>query len=284
MNKKVIRYLLASYLGKIDVMSFLDSMILGLIQGVTEFIPVSSSGHLVIVSHILGLGDTFAFDVLLNFGTLLALMTYYQKRIWQIIKRLITGKQFKLIALLMMATIPAATVGLLFDEQISNLNTKVWVVIIMLIVVGIPMIIFGRENTPANDEELDKTISWTTSIKIGLAQAIALIPGTSRSGITILAGLKCGLSAKKAAEFSFLLAIPIIAVASFKMLFSEAGLNYVNDNLGAVIIGNLVSFATGLLAVKFLISLIGKRGLKDFGWYRLGLAIVLIILLVTGII
>lgn len=284
MNKKVIHCLLVYYLGKIGTMSFLDSIILGLIQGLTEFIPVSSSGHLVIISHLLGLGDTFAFDVLLNFGTLLALATYYRKRIWLIIKKAFIYRQLKLIGLLIVAMVPAAVMGLLFDNEISKLNSMVWVVIVMLVIVGIPMIVSGKENKNANDAELEKTISWMTSIKIGLMQALALIPGTSRSGITILSGLKCGLSAKRAAEFSFLLAIPIIAVASFKVLFSTEGQNYIRVNLGSVIAGNLISFVAGILAIRFLISLIGKRGLKDFGWYRLGLAIVLIILLVTGII
>jgi undecaprenyl-diphosphatase len=96
--------------------------------------------------------------------------------------------------------------------------------------------------------------------------------------------MKCGLSAKRAAEFSFLLAIPIISAASFKVLLTNDGLNYVKDNLGAVIVGNLVSFIAGLLAVKFLINLISKRGLKDFGWYRISLALILTILLLTGII
>jgi undecaprenyl-diphosphatase len=275
---------LVYYLGNIGVMSFLDSIILGLIQGLTEFIPVSSSGHLVIFSHLLGLGDAFAFDVLLNFGTLLALIVYYRKRIWLIIKKAFIYRQLKLIGLLIVAMIPAAVMGLVFDNEISKLNSMVWVVIVMLIVVGIPMIVSGKENKNANDADLEKTISWMTSVKIGLMQVLALIPGTSRSGITILVGMKCGLNAKKAAEFSFLLAIPIIAVASFKVLFSTAGQGYLSANLGAVIVGNIVSFVAGILAISFLISLIGKRGLKDFGWYRIGLAIVLIILLVTGII
>ncbi len=257
---------------------------MGLVQGLTEFIPVSSSGHLVIASNILNINSAFMYDVLLNFGTLLALIAYYRKRIYSIIKTAIVQKQFKLIGLLVIATIPAAVVGLTLDKQIELLNEYIWVVILMLVIVGMAFITVGKQNAHANDQELDKSISSMTSIRVGVMQAIALIPGTSRSGITILTGMKCGLSAKKAAEFSFLLAIPIISAASFKVLLTNDGLAYVKNNLGAVIVGNLVSFIAGLLAVKFLINLISKRGLKDFGWYRIGLALILIILLLTGII
>jgi undecaprenyl-diphosphatase len=265
-------------------MSLLESIILGLVQGLTEFIPVSSSGHLVIATNVLNINNAFMYDVLLNFGTLLALILYYRKKIYFIIKMAIIKRQFKLIGLLIIATIPAAVVGLTLDKQIELLNEYIWVVILMLLLVGAAFIVAGKQNTNANDQELDKSISSMTSIRVGIMQAIALIPGTSRSGITILTGMKCGLSAKKAAEFSFLLAIPIISAASFKVLLTNDGLNYVKDNLGAVVVGNLVSFIAGLLAVKFLINLISKRGLKDFGWYRIGLALILIILLLTGII
>lgn len=284
MNKKVIHYVLVYYLGKIGVMSFLYSIILGLIQGLTEFIPVSSSGHLVIASHLLNINNAFTFDSLLNFGTLMALVLYYKERLWSLIVRMFKGREWLLIIKIILATIPAALAGLIFDKQIERLNEIVWVVIIMLIMVAIPMIIAGKEKEAADNSEIEKSISWMRSIKVGVAQAFSLIPGVSRSGLTILAGLKSGLSAVRAAEFSFLLAIPIIAAGSFKILLSKEGLDFVSNNLGATIVGNLVSFIAGFLAVSFFINLLGKRGLKDFGWYRLGLAIVLIILLVAGII
>jgi undecaprenyl-diphosphatase len=264
-------------------MSFLDSIILGLIQGLTEFIPVSSTGHLVIASQLLGIREAFTYDVLLNFGTLLALVVYYRQKSWNIIINVLKVKDWGLISRLIVATIPAGVIGIIFADQITTMNTMIWVVIAMLVVVGIPMIVAGKEIT-GNQQQKAQKISFMTSIKIGLAQAVALIPGASRSGTTILTGLRCGLSAKKAAEFSFLMAIPIIAAASLKTLLSSSGLNFVHHNLGAVIVGNLVSFAAGLLAVHWLVSLISRRGLKDFGWYRLGLALILVILLLTGII
>jgi undecaprenyl-diphosphatase len=154
----------------------------------------------------------------------------------------------------------------------------------MLVVLAIPMILYGKERPGADDRPMEKSITWPISIKVGLMQAVALIPGTSRSGITILTGLQSKLSAERAAEFSFMLAIPTIAGASFKVLLMDGGVEFFKANPGIVIVGNLVSFISGFIAVGFLLKLLSSRGLKDFGWYRIGLAGVLTVLLITGII
>lgn len=265
-------------------MTFLDAIVLGLVQGLTEFIPVSSSGHLVIASHVLGTPEAFTFDVLLNFGTLLALIIYFRKRLWSLITRAFSGHEWPLLAKLAVATIPAVAIGLVFGDQIKQLNEQLPVVIVMSAVVGIIMIKYGAARPDASDESLEKSASWRTALKIGAAQALALIPGTSRSGITILVGLQSKLSAAKAAEFSFLLAIPIILGASLKVLVLDGGIDYVSNNFALVLVGNIVSFGAGLLAVSFLIKLLGTSGLKWFGWYRIGLAGLLTVLLLTGII
>jgi len=265
-------------------MNYIDAIILGLVQGLTEFIPVSSSGHLVIFNHLLGLEGEFIFDVLLNFGTLSALILYYRKRIWSLLSRSFLGKEWSLLAKLLAATIPAFFIGTLFASQIKMLNQYIWVVVIMLVVLAVPMILYGKERVGADNAPLEKSVSWRTATKVGLMQAIALIPGTSRSGITILTGLQSKLSAVRAVEFSFMLAIPTIAGASFKVLLMDGGFQYIANNPGIVIVGNLVSFASGLFAVGFLLRLLSTRGLKDFGWYRIGLASFLSILLITGII
>lgn len=256
---------------------------MGLVQGFTEFLPISSSGHLVIVSHLLGIGNVFTFDVLLNFGSLLALAIYYRKRIWSIILRIFSGKEWPLLAKAVVATVPAVFIGIIFNDQIGQLNGMVWVVAIMLIAIGIPMILVGKPNKNADDREIEKSVGWKLSLKTGLMQMLSLIPGVSRSGITILTGLRNNLSAERATEFSFLLAIPIIAGASFKMLISNVGLEFVKLNPMAFALGNIFSFISGILAINFLIKLISKRGLKDFGWYRIILAIVLVILLLTNV-
>ena len=263
-------------------MSIINAIILGLVQGITEFLPISSSGHLVIVSHLLNLNDAFIFDVLLNFGSLLALIIYYRKRIWSILQRFFSGKEWPLVAKVIIGTLPAVAIGVFLSDQIEVLNSSVLVVIIMLILIGIPMIICGKENKNADDREIEKSVGWRLALKTGIFQAVALIPGSSRSGITILTGIRNNLSIARAAEFSFLLAIPIIAGASLKMLLSSAGIEFVKNNFAAFAVGNIVSFASGILAINFLINLISKRGLKDFGWYRVVLAAILIVLLIAG--
>jgi undecaprenyl-diphosphatase len=265
-------------------MSIIDAIILGIVQGLTEFIPVSSSGHLVIASHILNVKDAFTFDVLLNLGTLTALIIYYRKRLGNLIVRIVKGQDWKLLFRLLVATIPAAIVGLILDKQIARLDENIYLVIVMLVIVGVLMIIIGKPKKGCDDQELEKSLKWATAVKVGVSQILAFIPGTSRSGITILAGLRSNLSAKRAAEFSFLLAIPIIGAASFKMLLSSEGREFVSKNLGTFIFGNVASLIVGLAAISFFVSILGKRGLKDFGWYRVALAVVLIVLLVIGVI
>lgn len=265
-------------------MSYLEAIILGLVQGLTEFIPVSSSGHLVIFNYLLGTENTFTFDVLLNVGTLLALVIFYRKRIWSLIQRTLLGKEWGLLAKLAAATVPAFSFGLIFGNQIKLLNEMVWVVVVMLVIVGVLFIKYGSPNKEADYSPMEESIKWPIAWKVGFAQAIALIPGTSRSGITILAGLRSNLSAARAAEFSFMLAIPTIAGASLKVLLLDDGWSFAVANPGIVVVGNVFSFLSGILAVSFLIKLLSKRGLKDFGYYRIGLALVLSVLLITGII
>jgi len=265
-------------------MTYIDAIVLGLVQGVTEFIPVSSSGHLVITSHLLNIGNAFTFDSLLNIGTLLALIIYYRARVWQIIKRLFYAKEWSFVLKVITATVPAVIVGVVFGQQVTRLNDMVWVVIVMLVVIGVPMIVMGKANKEADDRPLEKSLLWSTTIKVGVAQAISLIPGTSRSGITILTGLRSKLSAAKAAEFSFLMAIPIIAGASLKILLSSEGMTFVRDNPGQFLVGNGMAFISGMLAISYFIKWLSVSGLKFFGWYRIGLAGVLIILVITGII
>jgi undecaprenyl-diphosphatase len=258
------------------------AIVLGLVQGITEFLPISSSGHLVIFSKLFGLDNNFTFDVLLNFGSLLAMMVYYRVRIKSIITRIATGREWALLGKLVLATLPAAIVGLLFNNQIEILNTIVWVVIITQIAIGIPMILMGKQNEDADNRELEKSMTRSTAIKMGIAQMMALIPGVSRSGITILAGLRSNLSVERAAEFSFLMAMPIILGASLKTLLSAEGVEFVANNMAPVLIGNVVCFIAGIVSIKFLIKLVTSRGLRDFGWYRIGLASLLIAITLLG--
>ncbi len=264
----------------VDRMNIVAAIILGLVQGLTEFIPVSSSGHIVLVQNILNLPSNFKFDVLLNFGTLLALVLYYRSTITEIVFDVVRRRDVKLALRLAVATIPAVTVGLLLGDFIENSLQSVWVVITMLIVVGTFMVLFKHRS---KGKELNK-LTVFDAFKIGLVQAVALIPGTSRSGSTILMGQAVGLGSNDAARFSFMLAIPTIFGATMKVALSGDGRQFIAENIGLILLGNVMSFLAGAFAVRFLIRILGERGLKPFGFYRLGLSALLIVLLFAKII
>lgn len=261
-------------------MSIFVAVLLGIVQGITEFIPVSSSGHLVLVGSLVDLGNHFVFDVLLNIGTLAALCWYTRHQILTLV-RSIFGGSLGLLYKLILATIPGVTVGFLFDDFFENLNTNTWIVVIMLLGIGIVMLFVSQVRNPRKSLE---EISYTSAALIGVAQVLALVPGTSRSGVTILAALLIGFSRQLAAEWSFMMAIPIVLGASLKTLFSQEGIEFVGDNFGAVIAGNIASFVVGLLAIDFLFKILKSQNLRMFGIYRIGLAGVLGVLLLAGII
>ena len=263
------------------LMHWITVIVLGLVQGVTEFIPVSSSGHLVIAQHVLGNSSSFEVDVLLNFGTLVALLLYFRKRILAIITDIIKRRDLNLTLKLIAATIPAAAFGFVFQDFIERHLQGPWVVVIMLVTIGILMIASKNwqpnKNLPVN-KDIHKA-SYRDSVLIGLAQCVSLISGSSRSGTTILAALKLGYTKEKAAEWSFLMGIPIILGASLKVLAGHKGMAYVQDFPAEFVIANLVSFVSGFAAIHYLMKLLKEKGLYWFGWYRLALSVVLIVLI-----
>lgn len=262
-------------------MNIINTVILGIVQGATEFLPVSSSGHLVIASKLLGTSSSFEFDVLVNFGTLLAVVIYYRKRIGQIISDIFLRRDLSLALKIVLATIPAATFGFLFQDLISKHLHSTWVVVFMLFFVGIFMVLsknWPNNNKLAVNKELHG-ISYMQAFIVGLAQCLALISGSSRSGVTMLASLKLGFTKEKAAEWSFLIGIPIILGASLKVLTSDAGINYVQNQTNTFIFANLVSFLSGFAAIHILMKILKQNGLYWFGWYRIALATVLLGLL-----
>lgn len=261
-------------------MTILQAIILGAIQGITEFIPVSSSGHLVLGQQFLGLPHNFTFDVLLNFGTLLALVIFFRKKLYALVHDALTKKRFGYIAMLALATIPAVVIGYTFGDIIDGFGESTWIVVAALLIVGILMIVVGKEKAHVRVEK-DKQVTGKDALFVGAAQAIALIPGTSRSGITILAGLSRGFSSHMATDFSFLLALPVIFGASMKVLLSSEGREFISQNLSLFIAGNLASFIFGALAIATLVAFLRHHSLAIFGWYRIALAGILIVLLLT---
>lgn len=255
-------------------MQWLEALILGLIQGLTEFIPISSSGHLVIAQTFLSGAGDHLFLEFINIGTMLALLVYFRKKIWQILVDIFVHRKFRLARNILLTAIPAGAVGYVLAGFIENTPffTSASVVVVTLAVVGIIMVIESK--IPHAKEVKDgEHLSAPRALAIGAAQMLALIPGVSRSGATILAGRFSGLKAADAAEYSFLASLPIMLGVTLKVLMSDH--EYLSEHLATLAFSNLAAFISGLVAVGFLMRYLGKHSLAAFGWYRIGLAVVL---------
>lgn len=262
-------------------MTLLVALILGLIQGITEFLPVSSSGHVLIFSRLFNNPSSFEFDVLVSFGTLLAVIIYYRKRFVQIIGDVLRRRDFRLVLKLLAATIPAVLLGYSFQGLIEKYLHSTNTAIAMLLLIGIVMIV-SRSWKPNHELSVNKDlheVTYRQALLIGMAQCISLISGSSRSGVTMLAALRLGFSKKVAAEWSFLMSVPVIAGASLKVLLSDGGQKFIQTETSTFIVANLISFVSGLVAIHILLKVLQQKGLYWFGWYRIVLAVVLILLI-----
>ena len=256
-------------------MSILQSIILGAIQGITEFLPISSSGHLLLAQQLFGIPKAFAFDVLLNIGTLLALCIFFRKRLNYILQTAIKNRSFKYLTYVIVASIPTLAIGFFADSFFERLGSYTWVIVLMLTLLGALMVLFGKAKGT-------RPLYKKDAVFVGAAQVLALIPGTSRSGVTILTAINRGVNVKAATEFSFMLAIPTITAAIAHTLFFKDGINYIQNNLISVLVGNVTSFVLGAVAIKTLLNLLNRKGLAPFGWYRIALgALIPVILLFT---
>jgi len=261
-------------------MSLLQAIVLSIVQGLTEFLPISSSGHLILVPLFFDWPDQgLAFDAMIHLGTTFAAVIYFRTEVVRILKSIFVkgdkqGRYLGLIILLSM--IPAFIVGVLLKEQISTDARSVGIVAFNLFLWGAVLILaelFAQKKLPSIS--LFK-IPWIKGLGIGIAQALALIPGTSRSGITISTGLFVGLSREDAVRFSFLMSIPVIFGAG---LFSFIDfLQTPNDSISLwlILVGLVGSFLSGMFAIHFLIKILSKKGLLYFGVYRILLAAFLV--------
>lgn len=277
-----------------DISTF-ETIIIAIIEGLTEFLPVSSTGHMIITQNILGVESTEfvkAFTFIIQFGAILSVVVLYWKRFFQLnhtpapegatpLKKFLHKYDF--YWKLLVAFIPAAVLGLLFNDMIDAMLESVVVVAVTLILGGVFMLFCDRIfNKGSEETELtEKRAFW-----IGLFQCISMIPGVSRSMATIVGGMAQKLTRKAAAEFSFFLAVPTMFAATlFKMLklfMDPAGMEIITNNLGTLILGNAVAFIVAMLAIKFFISFVTKYGFKAFGWYRIVVGGAILIMLLTG--
>ena len=271
-------------------MTILESIILAIVEGLTEFLPVSSTGHMILTEGILGMESTAylkAFTVMIQFGAILSVVVYYFRRF---LPFPILGLKpdpttslggWHLYGLMIVGCIPAAILGALFNETIDTLLGSTWVVLAMLFLGGILMIYFDRIFT----NKTERPVQVQNAFIIGLFQCLAMIPGVSRSMATIFGGMQQGLTRRQAAEFSFFLAVPTMFGATLLKgykLYKELGVEVFQENWQTLLVGNIVAFVVALLAIKFFIEFVTKYGFRVFGYYRILLSVGVAIALLLG--
>lgn len=264
-------------------------VVLGIVEGITEWLPVSSTGHLILFGQFLNLKSSQEFinmfNVVIQLGAILAVVVIYFKKLWPVSKNNGTAKlcwdkdKLWLWLKIIVACIPSAVIGLLFEDKIDAIMTSPYIVAATLIIYGIIFIVV--ENINKNKEfkiTSLKEITFKTALIIGLFQVLALIPGTSRSGVTIIGAMLIGTARTKAAEFTFFLGIPTMFGASLLKIFSflKDGGGFSGPEAIYLLAGMVVSFAVSIIVIRFLMSFIKKHDFKPFGIYRivLGLAVI----------
>ena len=257
-------------------MEWLTTLISGILQGISEFLPISSSAHLLIFDRLLDLETAFEFYVLVNIGTLAALISFNRHLLLDIVGQCRSGS-FALAARLFVSTLPAGILGFFLADFFQLLNGNLYLLVAMLMLVGLLML--PRPPKPQKSASDFKDLPWRHVLAIGGAQSLALIAGTSRSGITILSALWLGLKQDMAVTWSFLLAIPITGGAILRVAFSSQALELVEQQLALVVFVNIVSFVVGLLAIRLLLNVVRRHSLRPFGIYRLVLGLTLLGLL-----
>ena len=260
-------------------MNYLYAIILAIIEGITEYLPVSSTGHMIIASSFMGIAtDDFTklFTIVIQLGAILAVLVLYWKRFFQSV-----DFYFKLLV----AFLPAIVLGLLLNDFIDELLESPVTVAVSLIIGGFILLkvddwFKSNEEFDSKNPEAHVKISYVTALKIGFFQCLAMIPGTSRSGASIVGGMTQNLSRKVAAEFSFFLAVPtMFGATAYKMYkYYKAGFELSTAQINYLLIGNIIAFVVALIAIKSFIDYLSKKGFKVFGYYRIVLGIVLLII------
>ena len=269
-------------------MDFIQTIIIAIVEGLTEFLPVSSTGHMIITQNLLGVpkGDPFvhAFTFIIQFGAILSVVCLYWKRFFQMRTKEEFQAKLKFYGLLIVGVFPAVVVGLLAKKSglLDWLLDSVTVVAITLVLGGVFMLFCDRL---FNTTEKTEDVNWKRAFKIGCFQCLSVIPGMSRSMSTIVGGMQQGLTRKRAAEFSFFLAVPTMAGATLLDLVEmfEEGTNWATTtNIKLLLLGCIIAFLVAIFAMKWFVAFLTKYGFKAFGWYRIIVGLVILVLLATG--
>ena len=269
-------------------MDLLQTIIIAIVEGLTEFLPVSSTGHMIITQKLLGVseGDPFvhAFTFIIQFGAILSVVCLYWKRFFQMRNRQEVMEKLKLYGLLLVGVLPAVVIGLAAKKSglLDWLLDSVLVVAIMLVVGGVFMLFCDRLFDKGSEQH---EVTWQRALKIGFFQCISVIPGVSRSMATIVGGMQQKLTRKSAAEFSFFLAVPTMAGATLLDLidmFHEDTAWATSHNITMLLVGCVVAFIVAILAMKWFVAFLTKYGFKAFGWYRIVVGAVILAMLLMG--
>jgi undecaprenyl-diphosphatase len=265
-------------------MNFIQAIILAIVEGITEFLPISSTGHMIIASSIMGIADhpfTKTFTVAIQLGAILSVLVLYYKRFLQ---------SFNFYITLLIAFIPAAIFGKLLDDYIDSLLGNVLVVGFSLLAGGVILLFIDNLFKQNNEETIEATtVTNKKAFIIGLFQCIAMVPGVSRSAATIVGGLTQKLNRKTAAEFSFFLAVPTMFAATIYKLYkfykelSASGMKISSEEINLLLVGNIVAFIVALIAIRSFISYLTRKGFLIFGYYRIIVGLIIIILYISGV-
>lgn len=259
-------------------MTTIEAIIIAIVEGITEFLPVSSTGHMIIASSLMGIHEdafTKLFEVAIQFGAILAVVVLYWKRFFDF-------KNLKFYFKLIFAVVPALLFGFLFSDKIDEMLESPTVVAVSLLLGGFVLIIIDRYFKESKIDDVDNVTPKQAMIT-GIWQCLAMIPGVSRSAASIIGGMQQGMTRRLAAEFSFFLAVPTMAAATgYKMLKGYE--TFTKDHINLLLIGNVVAFIVAIIAIKFFIGFLQKYGFRLFGWYRIVAGLILLILIYTGVI
>lgn len=261
-----------------DPSLLLNALILGIVEGLTEFLPVSSTGHLILVGQLLNFNDEKGkvFEIAIQFAAILAVVWEYRARLWHTLVSMTSEPQSQRLATnLVVSFMPAAVLGFLFLKQIKAYLFNPFVVASAFIIGGLLILWAERREHVIRAETVDE-MTWQDALKVGFAQALAMIPGTSRSGATIIGGLFFGLSRRAATEFSFFLAIPTMFAATLYDVYKHRELFSAND-LDLFAVGGIVSFFSAFLAVRGLLRFISRHDFSIFAWYRIVFGLLVLI-------
>lgn len=275
-----------------SVIFFIKALFLGLVEGVTEFLPISSTAHLLLVGDWIGFqsGSSKVFEIVIQLGSILAVMWLFRERLWQLVHGTFTGvrSEVQFTRNLIVAFLPAAVIGAVAINYIKALFVHPGVFVVTLAVGGVIMLWVERKPHFAKDADADtvasghisartlEEITWKQALIVGFAQCLAMVPGTSRSGATIISGMLAGIQRKTATEFSFFLAMPTMLAATVYDLYKNGG-TLTSEVSIAIVIGFVVSFFSALVVVRVLLTFISRHTYRPFAWYRIALAVVVLV-------